>query len=404
MQLPGMGSEPKSSETADRNATDTATTTRPPTLHTPNSSDTEHATSPTATAEVKTERPTETANSTPTPTKTSTPTPTVTPTSTPTKTSTPTPTKTSTPTPTNTPTSTPTKTPTPTPTPAAKSTELQTEQFTFADLPYEEWPQSGAYPKYSQSEAADLDPLVTAQFGGQTGLHIVQTARQLLRLTAGYREHGDDIFREKAIETAEALLETAVHRGDALFFPYGFPFHSQSHSQDPPWFSGMGQGLALSAYVRLYHQTGDDRYLDIADGVFASLTQLRDGVGPVKSGVDPWVVAEHNGYYWIEEYPDDPLNHTLNGMNFAIWGLYEYWKTTGNETSHYLLDAAATTIHDNIYRYRREGKISYYCLEHRSLSEKYHGIHIGQLKQLHQLTGDKTFAEAAADFKSDAEP
>lgn len=378
------------SESTPAETTASGGTEQPPALHKPSSTATARATTPNASDETRaSERrnaSTEetTAASTPTPTETSTPT------ETPTSTVTPTPTE------------TPTPTPTPTETPADDAPGLRTEGFEFAELPYEKWPQSGAYPNYSRSEAADLDPLVTVEFERETGVHVVQTARQLLQLTASYRKHGDDLLREKAAETAEALLETAVRRDDALFFPYTFPYHTPNHSYDAPWFSGMAQGLVLSGYVRLHHQTGADRYLDAANGVFASLAQLRDGVGPVEEGLDPWVVVEEDGYYWIEEYPHSPPHYTFNGMNFAIWGLYEHWRTTESAASRRLLGAAATTIHDNVDRFRNEDGISYYCLGHEALSEKYHGIHIGQLRQLHELTGDATFAEAADAFESDA--
>ena len=302
------------------------------------------------------------------------------------------------------PTSTPAETtPSPSETPERTATPeppfpgLRAADYDFAALPFENWPQASTECS-GASDPAELTSLVTFEYGGDEGRHVVQSARRLLGLLGCYRESNEERFLDAAVALADALLGVAVRRDGAAFYPYGFDYRTGVHDYEAPWYSGMAQGIALSAFVRLARHAGRRRHREAADATFASLARFRSETG---SG-EPWVALVEDGYYWIEEYPDDPPNHTLNGMNFAIWGLYEYWRETNDRAAERLLKAAVTTIAENIHRYRVEGGLSYYCLGHRAQSERYHGIHVAQLRQLYRLSGDETFRRAAKRFRADA--
>lgn len=165
-----------------------------------------------------------------------------------------------------------------------------------------------------------------------------------------------------------------------------------------PWFSGMAQGEALSAFSRLAQITGENKYKDIADRVFASFLHT-----PVAGNVvDPWVATvDDDGHYWVEEYPRNPPAHTLNGKIFAIWGLYEYYQLTEKEDVKYITQAAITTVLEYIDEFRVPEQVSYYCLDHKVQSEKYHRIHINQLSKLYDLTGRSKFSKYASLLRSD---
>lgn len=59
------------------------------------------------------------------------------------------------------------------------------------------------------------------------------------------------------------------------------------------------------------------------------------------------------------------------------------------------------TIKENIYRFRVEDDISYYCLSHRIQSEYYHNIHVNQLETLYNITGDPAFSLWSSLLKKD---
>lgn len=160
----------------------------------------------------------------------------------------------------------------------------------------------------------------------------------------------------------------------------------------------MSQGTSLSAFLRLYEQTGEEAYLDVADDIFATFKRL----GPRED--EPWtVMVDDDGYYWIEEYPHDPPTHVLNGFNVGLWGLYEYWLFTETEESRALLEAAITTVERYIEEFRVPGEVSWYGLNrgYRG-NEYYHAVHIRQLRELHRISGDPYFAELEAAFDADS--
>lgn len=79
----------------------------------------------------------------------------------------------------------------------------------------------------------------------------------------------------------------------------------------------MAQGQALSAFTIGYLLTNKEEYIELVRKVLFSFTRLynRD---------DPWFVyVDQNNYLWIEEYPDSPPSHVLNGFIYAIFGLYD---------------------------------------------------------------------------------
>ncbi|QLG28808.1 hypothetical protein HUG10_15225 [Halorarum halophilum] len=279
------------------------------------------------------------------------------------------------------------------------------EDIELRKLPYEEWPESDAYP-YNAEEAEEMEAR-TNTYEGNTGLQVVQNARVLTNLSENVRTSDDPVFEDAAERVTDTLVEAAHgtpegSTAEAIYFPYGYHFKLHGNPDllmETPWYSGMAQGLLLSSFTRLYRQTGDERYSDLADRTFASLVPSG---GSERS--KPWVSLIEDGHYWIEEYPSEVPAHTLNGKMFGIYGLYEYWCHSGREDVETWLLAALTTISDRIEEFRVPGGLSYYCLEHEGQIDKYHSIHIGQLEALYDMTGHDRFHEVAETFRSDHAP
>ena len=192
--------------------------------------------------------------------------------------------------------------------------------------------------------------------------------------------------------TAFAFYDEFVRNGDSLsyvgfinnvnwlmenmdlnyYLHYDFKYRHRNDSLPEGWISGMAQGLALCAISLAYYETGEQKYMDGATGIFGTLN--RNTTEYFSIGVD------EQDYYWIEEYPHDDFCHVLNGYIAALWGIWCYYTISGEDFAGVLLEAGIKTIADNYpawnYPY---GNLSYYCL-HQIVRPDYHEKHLVQLR------------------------
>ena len=105
-----------------------------------------------------------------------------------------------------------------------------------------------------------------------------------------------------------------------LLFPYSYNYDFYDRDRMvAPWYSGMAQGKVLSLFSRLYELTSNKDFLIIADKIYGSFYRL-------KATHSDWVSCiDQDGNLWIEEYPHIQPSHVLNGMVFAIFGIYDYY-------------------------------------------------------------------------------
>lgn len=231
--------------------------------------------------------------------------------------------------------------------------------------------------------------------------HPVGQAQYVVNMLRNYRIDPLQQYLDVAIANANRLLELAVRHQGAVFFPYPFDFwlHGRGTMQ-APWYSGMAQGIALSGFVRLYEITGDNRWLQAAHETYASFKVTRDSGGP-------WVTSTDRGLLWFELYPWQPLDHTYNGHNFAMYGLYDYWRITGSAEAHALVMGGLTTSMRVSETVRVPGGVMNYCiaascLERTVRNPGYHLVVIGQMVQLFKYTRDERFAALADAFTADS--
>lgn len=208
----------------------------------------------------------------------------------------------------------------------------------------------------------------------------------------------DPLFLSRTQAQADRLIERRLEVGAAWYYPsyYRRLRHSRPRDVMPkPWFSAMCQGHALALFVQLHEITGEERYRTAADATFASFLRR----GPRKG---PWTVTvDKQGYLWLEEWPKAPADHALNGHIFAAWGVYEYYRLTGDPRALQVFRGALTSVEHCASRWRRTGWISRYCLLHGGAAAKYHAVHIWQLQRLHIITGATSFALLADKLHND---
>ncbi|MEV6107238.1 D-glucuronyl C5-epimerase family protein [Streptomyces sp. NPDC051940] len=252
------------------------------------------------------------------------------------------------------------------------------------------------------SKTANYDSAGVAMFKDASGKlwdHPVLQIQFGLSALAAYRTSQDPWYLTKAKLHAQRQIDRRVVLRGAWWFPYPFDWSHTVHTGldfKAPWYSGMAQGEALSLFVQLAQMpeiTAEERavYLDAADNVFASFF--------VGDDAQPWfMLVDAEGYAWIQEYPVDApgtSDFTFNGMIFALFGLWDYYRQTQNELALKLWDGGLTTIDHYFSRLRNPNWISYYCNTHRSpaaLGYTYHHHHVNQFMQLAWLSGRFSFA------------
>lgn len=149
-----------------------------------------------------------------------------------------------------------------------------------------------------------------------------------------------------------------------------------------PWHSAMAQGLAISTMLRAYSTTGDTSYIDASRKAFLPfLKDIKDG-GVVSDGGN-----------WLEEYPDG--THVLNGMLFAVFGLYDLERVTGDAQASALLDKATGHLAANLGLYESHGAVLYEVLPDRFSHPSYYHLQNRQLAVLAELVDNPVFAETS---------
>lgn len=236
---------------------------------------------------------------------------------------------------------------------------------------------------------------------GKITYHPVSMIQQSLALIDVYNSTKDLKHLNRVKLIAKKLEDLSLTIDSSLFVSYSFDFSLHGSKEDTlyaPWNSGMAQGELLSLFVRLYEITNEKHYLETSKKIFNSFNLSHHN----KIG-KPWVsCVDEDKYLWLEEYPENPPAYTLNGMMFAMFGIYDFYRVTKSPEAEKIFRGTLQTIKDNVHKFRTVGGISHYCLRHHNvMSIKYHHTHIYQLKHLYDMTGDDFFLEMSNNFIND---
>jgi hypothetical protein len=183
-------------------------------------------------------------------------------------------------------------------------------------------------------------------------------------------------------------LKPNTHGVPVWFHHFDWPYRQLLKA---PWYSGLAQGSGLSLLVRVAQATGDSTFTESAHRAFESFQRPVSGGGVL--------VEDDRGHVWIEEYLVDPPSHILNGFIWALWGVHDYARWTGNLEAENLWKSCLRTLEARLGDFDT-GWWSLYeapAGAPRMLASRYyHTLHITQLRVLHRLSGLETF-EARAD-------
>ena len=146
-----------------------------------------------------------------------------------------------------------------------------------------------------------------------------------------------------------------------------------------PWYSAMAQGLAISVFMRAWCETHDSAWIDAGRRAFLPMTRQ---VGSTPKGVTVVEGAD----LWLEEYPDATPSHVLNGSVFALFGVYDLVRVTGDAEPVRVLAAASHTIATHLHQYERNGAILYELYPLDAYAYGYESVHLNQLAVLSRLS------------------
>jgi D-glucuronyl C5-epimerase C-terminus len=282
---------------------------------------------------------------------------------------------------------------------SCNGTEYSYEEFDISILPYDSLPYVEHDGVFGLKRDCDADGVPMYFYQGQFHYHPVSIAEYGLQMLDVYHDTKKPVLLDQMIVLADKLKGISMNTQSTMFFPYLFDFslHGiEDETLEAPWYSSMAQGIALSFFTRLYEETGDQEYLKMSKRIFQSFLPLKG------NDAKPWVsCVDKDGGLWLEEYPEEIPAMTLNGMNFAIYGVYDYYRITKSREAKVILMASLTTIKSNISRYRMEDDMSLFCIKHDVQSPYHHEVHGKQLHHFYLMTGDEYFEEMSTLFEND---
>lgn len=206
---------------------------------------------------------------------------------------------------------------------------------------------------------------------------------------------GDDAGAAERFLAQTAWLRDSLTRMPAGFGLWLHTFPQPSYGLQAPWASAMAQGQGISALLRAYEYTRDEQYLEAAAAA-AKAYDYDVSVGGV-------AYRDATGSLWFEEYPSTPTSHVLNGFMFALWGLLEFSRISGDNHVRDLWEDGVETLTRNLPRYDRNGWSRYDLIREERASMEYHMTHVSQLEVMSTLTGERLFEEVALTWRRNAE-
>ncbi|MFT4680397.1 MAG: heparosan-N-sulfate-glucuronate 5-epimerase [Granulosicoccus sp.] len=168
---------------------------------------------------------------------------------------------------------------------------------------------------------------------------------------------------------------------------------------EPPWISGLSQGLGISVLTKAFLETKDSVYLQVAERALKPFTKTLENDG---------LLFEREGTFSFEEYPMGEYSPgVLNGHLYALFGLYDL----NDFTEDSMVDSLITIGEDFMFQHVNAFDAdfwSYYSMQrNRKFSNHYHlsspwyqMLHVAQMKALYRETGIEEFRIMADKFEN----
>ena len=233
----------------------------------------------------------------------------------------------------------------------------------------------------------DASGIPMVRYHGQGEFYNPITTAQYAIGTLTALGHGDDTRTGVSRRLLDSLVQSQESEGESRGF-WVLSFDNPKYRWlRAPWVSALAQGNALSALLRGHQVFGDDRYLQAAEAGYRAMHSRREDLSVVETAGED---------LWYEEYPAHPPLHVLNGHVYALFGVLDYARVTGDEEAHQRWRRAARTLARHLPRFDLGYWSGYDAYTREPVDLHYHkNIHIPQLRILGELVGDSIFVEYA---------
>jgi hypothetical protein len=222
-------------------------------------------------------------------------------------------------------------------------------------------------------------------------------ARFALGSLARYSETGRRIWVDRAAKAVDEALATA----DGGLLSYDTRRRNvYGERLDRPWTSAEGQGLMVSALVRLARlDEGEDR-LDQAERLVRGMLRVRDyGDRPPRR----WLtLLDRSGGIWFETYADEGApSLVVAGHGAALVGLYDFWDATGDEESRLYLQGGLTTLRAALPVVTYRGAFALTSPTAQERDGARHAHLLAQVRAFGRMTGDRVLLSYARQLQRD---
>ena len=262
------------------------------------------------------------------------------------------------------------------------------ESFAYTPFPY---PSSEWMNFYSFDD--DGVVIVHRQKEDKFFYNAVTIAQYALASWHDFTLTGDPSYKRSFLANANYLFNNYQQIDeDEVAYPYYFRFDNYG-GIEPPWYSAMAQGNALSALAHLYR-------LKPSKGLEVRMRHIKNFMKrPINEGGSAAKTPE--GYAWVAEYAISPTPYVLNGFVFSIMGLVDYLSVfpEDTETQDYLNDLLST-LKNTIELYDTGTWLLYDRYKPKYVSLRYLEFQTIQSYQLYEITRDRFFLKMFEKWKS----
>jgi heparosan-N-sulfate-glucuronate 5-epimerase len=198
------------------------------------------------------------------------------------------------------------------------------------------------------------------------------------------------------LNCANWLVDNATEQNNfsVLNYYYNWPVNNMV----TPWRSGLANGIALQVLSKAHAATYNEKYLTAGEKILNSFyVEVKEGGVTYKSENDGW---------WFEEYADEGgyVSKVLNGHQFALLGIHDYFIYTQDSAAHYLFEQGLKGLKNNLSKYDKGDGNSFYDVLGRPTTVKYHNVHIDLLDRLFEITGDPIYKSYRDKWKAYKHP
>jgi hypothetical protein len=205
-----------------------------------------------------------------------------------------------------------------------------------------------------------------------------------------YKNHGDKESKQYFINTADWLVNNANDKGEYSIWEYNFPWRFYGWIS-PPYSSALAQAQGLNVLIAAYDLTKNEKYLIEANNALGAFLVDYENGG---------VVSNEDGdslFLHLLAKPGFQKIYVLNGHTWSLLLLWNYYQQTQDPTVKAIFDKGIKWLRENLWKYDTGSWSNYDQMENLALPE-YHTLHITQLANLYEITGEQIFKEYSDRF------